>query len=234
MITAMVKFTRYYHVYNRGVKKIPLFLREQDYKVFISRAGKYSTELQVSVLGFVVIPNHFHLQLALSVAKSTTNHAAGLILGKFMHRLATSYGMYFNKIYRASGHVFQGTYNCKRTMTNRHIKILSRYIHRNPAELARNATESERIEYIRNYKWSSYRYYLGIEAPPKWLNRSLVLRRFGHSIKEYQTFVEKSDTKFRREVKYRHKLMGFSDQSRQIFQTPKKARRVSVKFWRQG
>ena len=47
---------------------------------------------------------------------------------------------------------------------------------------------------LSEYKWSSYRFYIGLEKKPKWLNRRFVLSSWGGSASEkmhnYQKYVE--------------------------------------------
>ena len=70
----------YYHVYNRGVAKQPIFLDEQDFKTFLSYLKFYLTTPnlqglslkvapsrklknytdQIKSLAYCLMPNHFH------------------------------------------------------------------------------------------------------------------------------------------------------------------------------
>ena len=53
------------------------------------------------------------------------------------------------------------------------------------------------MKYPIEYKWSSYREYLGIRKCPKWLEVKRTLERFGRlekeQRKEYRKFVERED-----------------------------------------
>src|SRR3990167_3190444 len=71
----------YYHIYNRGVEKRPIFLDGQDYKVFLSYLKLYLSDPdlqgrtlkispsrlvknysdQIDLLCYCLMPNHFHL-----------------------------------------------------------------------------------------------------------------------------------------------------------------------------
>lgn len=205
----MIKYSRYYHIYNRGVRKTPLFLREEDYKLFISRIGEYCILLGISVLAFCIMPNHFHLEISVDVAKNALNRTTDQLVSKFMQKLCTGYGMHFNRSYKTSGHVFQGKYKCKRVPGDDYLIFLSRYIHRNPAEIAGTVKSFRRIAYLRNYKWSSYRYYLGKEYYPTWIDTGRILRRFDQKRSRYQKFVEEDVGNFKRESKYRGVFLKF-------------------------
>ena len=177
--------------------------------MFVSRIGKYCLELGIQVHAFSLMPNHFHLELGIKVQRVITCKTGDILITKLMHRLATSYGVHYNKLYKTSGHVFQGTYKWKRIKTKDYLIFLSRYIHRNPAELASSVKRKRRVEYMSRYRWSSYQYYIGLTTPPKWLNIFHILGCFGSYRKRYQRFVEKSVSKFKQAEKYHGIYLSF-------------------------
>jgi putative transposase len=71
-----------------------------------------------------------------------------------MHRVACAYSMYFNKKHDRVGHVFQGRFKAKEVKDDNYLLYLSRYIHRNPADIV------DSKDFIENYQWSSYGEYL--------------------------------------------------------------------------
>ena len=113
----------YYHIYSRGVEKRKIFLNTKDHNRFIAllyimnqdvsfRMDNFlqvhKNNLQkifeekrekslVSILGYCLMPNHFHLILH--------EHTEGGI-SKFMGKLLTAYSMYFNTKYKRSGPLF--------------------------------------------------------------------------------------------------------------------------------
>jgi putative transposase len=51
----------YYHIYNRGADRAPIF-REDDNYIFVLRKIKaYSRELDFVVIAYCLMPNHYHL-----------------------------------------------------------------------------------------------------------------------------------------------------------------------------
>src|SRR5262245_29643574 len=112
---------RYYHIFNRGVNRMQLFFDRKDYGFFKSKLIRYSKENQVCVLAHCLMPNHFHLLL--HVQESAVEAA----LTKMMHRLQTSYALYFNKRYDHSGYVFQGRYSGKEVNTTKYLAWLVCY-----------------------------------------------------------------------------------------------------------
>lgn len=191
----------YYHIYNRGVAKQPIFLDDQDYKTFLSYLKLYLTapdlqglSLKVSpsrklknfseelyLLAYCLLPNHFHLFLFQKQPKT---------MAEFIRSLGTKYSMYFNKKYKRVGHVFQGRYKAVNVTDENQFIYLSKYIHRNPLDILPTGTVLE------GYKYSSYPNYLG-QFNQSWINKENILSYFskhnpGYS---YKKFVEETDEK---------------------------------------
>lgn len=172
----------YYHLYNRGVDRLPIFLSEQDYAVFISYLQEYlSPEVntkrryfcknyygQIELLAFCLMPNHFHLLIKQTGPRMIEN---------FMRSLFVRYSGYFNKQHHRVGHLFQDIYKGVLVQQEEQLWWLSRYIHRNPLEILKGET-------LQSYPYSSYRYYFD-DSSPIWINPEIL-----GSIKDYRSFVE--------------------------------------------
>jgi len=143
---------QYYHIYNRGVDKREVFLDEAEFQRFIismillndeqdglmeqwRNIKKENTEIQFSdfrrlnlrkpLVEFVVYclnPNHYHFALRQLEENG---------IKKFMQRLGTAYAMYFNKKYKRSGALFQGTFKAIHVDSNDYLLYLSAYINKN-------------------------------------------------------------------------------------------------------
>ena len=48
----------YYHVYNRGVEKHPIFRECENYRYLLSLVKKYVSQLRVAVIAYCLMPNH--------------------------------------------------------------------------------------------------------------------------------------------------------------------------------
>ncbi|MEK7078059.1 MAG: transposase [Patescibacteria group bacterium] len=176
----------YYHIYNRGLNKAPLFFDENDYlrflwgiyyfndSNFVPEDFPYQKRYQglaldknfnrkelVNVVTWCLMPNHYHLVISQKNENGIT---------KFMHRLGTGYTMYINRKYESSGHVFQGTFKAKLVENNEYLQHLTRYIHLNPINIHDPAWKERGVknleiskEFLLKYKWSSLRDYLNVE-----------------------------------------------------------------------
>lgn len=190
--------TEIYHIYNRGVDKRDVFLDEKDYLRFIhdlfefndmnpvmnanyyfssnSRSFKISKprKLLVEILIFTLMPNHFHLVLRQLAEKG---------IKMFMHKMGTGYTMYFNNKYERNGALFQGRFKAKVIDENQYFSHIPFYIHANPLKL--NYGGSTSIDYLKNYRWSSFRDYIGKRNFPSLISKGFILDYF-RGEKEYE------------------------------------------------
>lgn len=175
-----------YHVINRGNRRERVYQSENDYLLFLEKLVEYADLYDVIIYSYCLMPNHFHLYLR-------TRHGN---LGKFMQSFLTSFTIIMNRRYNKSGHLFQGRYKAQLVESELYKNKLSRYIHLNPVKVQalKHASLAEIRQELHDFKWSSFRSYIGIEKKPKWLNRSHVLSSWGRvaevKMKNYRQYVE--------------------------------------------
>lgn len=127
----------------------------------------------VEVLAFCFMPNHIHLLIKQLKDGGIT---------KFMRKIGTGYGRYFNKKYNRKGYVFQNRFSAIHIENDDQLKNVFVYIHTNPAALA-DPNWKERgiknpkkvIKFLENYKWSSYPDYISKKNFPSVTERSFIL-----------------------------------------------------------
>ena len=113
-----------------------------------------------------------------------------------MQSFNTSYTLSMNRKYSQGGHLFQGRYKAQIVQTELYRNKLSRYIHLNPVKLEplKGKALGDLKVKLRDYRWSSFRIYIGLERKPKWLNRNNVLSSWGGSqpekVRNYRRYVE--------------------------------------------
>jgi putative transposase len=175
----------YYHIYSRGVEKRKIFLNTKDYNRFVAllyimnqnvsfrfdnflQAHKNNLEeifkekrdkTLVSILGYCLMPNHFHLILY--------EHTEGGI-SKFMGKLLTAYSMYFNKKYERSGPLVTHPFRSEHISNESQYMYIFSYVHLNPLSIIYKdwkenciKNKKEAKEFLERYKFSSYQDFLG-------------------------------------------------------------------------
>ena len=151
-----------YHVLNRGNARAPVFFDPDDCQAFVDLLGLSHGRLPMPVLGFTLMPNHFHLVL--------WPRGDG-DLGRWMQWLLTSHVRRHHRRHGGSGHVWQGRFKAFPAQSDGHLLTVLRYVERNPlrANLVRRAEE---------WRWSSLRW-LARPDRPAWLHDGPVPRPDG-------------------------------------------------------
>jgi putative transposase len=169
----------YYHIFNRGVARQPIFFHNRDYERFLlclqynrfndvpyrlSRWLKLPKEDRealfieltirndplVEIITYCLMPNHFHLLL-----KQTKEGG----ISKFMKSISDSFTKFLNTKYERVGPIFQGAFKNVHIDTDEQLVHLSRYIHINPRVSAVVAEKD-----FFTYPWSSLHQYLGLKS----------------------------------------------------------------------
>ncbi|MBI2676376.1 MAG: transposase [Candidatus Yanofskybacteria bacterium] len=193
-----------FHTLNRGVDKRTIFLDDQDKFRFIhdlyefndqdrvnttsrffsqmndiaSRTvGKKKRKLLVDIHCFCLMGNHYHLLLSPRVENGVS---------RFMKKLNMGYAKYFNQKYKRTGALFEGRYKSVPVVEESHFIHIPYYIHLNPLDFMspewRNRTiknTKSTIDFLENYRWSSFLDYIGIKNFPSVTSRSFLSKFFG-------------------------------------------------------
>ncbi len=111
-----------YHVLNRGNGRTRVFHKDEDYQAFIDLIAAASLRLPMRVLGYCLMPNHFHLMVR--------PFGEGE-LSTWMQWLMTSHVRRYHAHYHSSGHIWQGRFKSFIVQTDEHFLTAIRYIERN-------------------------------------------------------------------------------------------------------
>lgn len=128
-----------YHVLNRGNGRAKVFHKDADYASFVDLLAEANERLPLQILGYALMPNHFHLVLR--------PRAAG-DLGRWMQWLLTSHVRRYHRHYQGNGHVWQGRFKAFPIQDDNHLLTVLRYVERNPLR-AKLVTRAEQ------WPWSS-------------------------------------------------------------------------------
>lgn len=191
----------YYHIFNRGIARQPIFFTKRDYERFLLTLSYYrfadipvklsrflhlqkdtrvsllkdlneNKKTIVDVLCYALMPNHFHILLRQSADKGIT---------RFMSKVINSYTRYVNTKRERVGDLLQGVFKAVHIETDEQLIHLSRYIHLNP--LVSLVVEQDSF---LSYPWSSLKDYLtGISS---FAETELILAHF-ESSRAYKQFI---------------------------------------------
>jgi len=180
-----------YHVASRMIgdgrlEQSRLFKDDSDRKRFLERLGERVEQYNVRLYLYVLMTNHFHL-----VFETPEGNCS-----RFMQSLSTAYTVYYNLRHSRHGHLLDGRYKAKLVNGDSYLLALSRYVHLNPVYVGaiRNKTIEEKIRYLRQYPWSSYRSYIGQDKKLDYMDYGPMLAEMGGKRyarpKLYREFVE--------------------------------------------
>jgi REP-associated tyrosine transposase len=196
----------WYHLTARGNERRAIFRDDTDREHFLSLLAQMVSQYRFRLHAYVLMPNHYHLLVEISQDN----------LSRGMQWLNVSYSQWFNRRHRRVGHLLQGRFGSVLLERERWGVELSRYLHLNPVRVkglglgkrerqghrrgvGRAADEEvlrARLRLLREYRWSSYRAYVGREKRPDWLTCEAVWAGMGgrktDRPRAYQEYTEKA------------------------------------------
>ncbi len=181
-----------YHIFNRGVAKLPIFTDKRDYNRFLqtiyyyqfqgpkpkfsqlSRFKDFKFEKNkkiVEIFCYCLMPNHYHFLIRQLLENG---------ISEFINKISNSYTKYFNTKHNRVGPLLQGQFKAVRIEHEEQLIHISRYIHLNPIV-------SFLIKDLREYQWSSYMNYIGMRTD-QICTREFILSMF-KTHQKYEQFV---------------------------------------------
>lgn len=202
----------YVHVVQRGTRGLPIVRDEEDrfrfllmllhfndsfmsqnwhrdlhdahvHKTFERPAHWPDKDLQVIIVAFALVENHFHLLLQ-------EIKEAGI--ARFMHRLGTGMAKKFNERYNESGALFQSSYRARIVDDDTYFRYVSAYIHvKNAFDVHPKGYVWARDNFDEAYRWASAYSYSSLGDYVGEFNRPIVDKEFLSSLyspDEYHEF----------------------------------------------
>ncbi|OGR23969.1 MAG: hypothetical protein A2X83_01780 [Desulfuromonadales bacterium GWD2_54_10] len=167
----------FYHVTSRGNEQKDVFKSQKDREKFLSYLESATERYSAIIHAYCLMSNHYHLLLETPAGN----------LSQIMRHVNGAYTTYFNIKRKRAGHLFQGRFKAILVEADEYATELSRYIHLNPVRAGI-------VDRPEEYQWSSYRYFIGHDKTPEWLNTGFILGYFGKRAVEagekYRAFVE--------------------------------------------
>ena len=153
-----------YHIILKGIDNQNIFYDDNDRKNFLKKILITKKEFNYQVYAYCLMDNHVHM----------VTRCEKSFLSKSMQSLMIRYVHYFNKKYKRTGTLVQNRFKSKNIENQKYFLEVCKYIHRNPENAGMGKTE--------NYKWSSYKEYLGKE---KIIDKGVLLYYLNNDINEF-------------------------------------------------
>lgn len=136
--------TDIYHIMFRGINGQIIFEDYEDYEKLYEILKEYKEVCGYEIYAYCFMSNHIHLLI------KEGKEDFGLVF----RRIGAKYVYWYNYKYSRNGHLFQDRYKSERVENETYFLTALRYIHQNPINAGI-------VKDIENYKWSSYKEYLG-------------------------------------------------------------------------
>jgi REP element-mobilizing transposase RayT len=176
-----------YHITARGNERRDIF--RDDHKHFLELLAELPERFGTRLHAYVMMDNHYHLVLETSEGN----------LSRVGQWLDVSYSVWFNRRHQRSGHIFQGRFGAILVEVDAGVQEVGRYVHLNPVRVLRLGLDKgaqaagrrglapapsrevvqQRLQVLRQWRWSSYRAYAGYAAAPEWLCTQVLGRLCG-------------------------------------------------------
>ncbi len=169
-----------HHVIQRGHNKQVVFASTQDYLYYLENLKQWKKKLGCRIYAYCLMTNHVHLIV------DPGNEVENLAL--LLKRVSGRQTRYVNKLEGRSGTLWEGRYKSSPIKDDEYLLACCRYVELNPVRAGI-------VDAPENYKWSSYKYKVGIERFD-WLDVDPYYKSLGKTEKEreerYEKFVKES------------------------------------------
>jgi len=167
-----IEIAGYYHIINRGVAQRTVFKEASDYEYFEELMCFYAKSYGITIHNYCLMSNHYHLLLEIKQEN----------LSKFMRQLNMNYAIYFNKKYKRVGHLWQGRFKSWYVTDDAYLYTLMCYIEQNPLK-------ANMVQELKEYPYSSYRYFLDYKNIPECLENAWVVQNHKDDTEAIESFL---------------------------------------------
>ena len=133
-----VEYAGFHHIINRGVARGKIFLKEDDYEVFLEILEHTKKIYNFHVHSLCLMDNHYHLLIETKYEN----------LSMLARQLNSKYAQYFNREYKRVGPLWQGRFKSWYVHSEKYLNALVRYVEQNPIKAG--ITQK-----IGEYRWSA-------------------------------------------------------------------------------
>jgi len=167
----------FYHVTSRGNMRERIFFQDRDREKFLEILMRTRERYGYLLHAYALMDNHYHLLIETPKAN----------LSQIMQNINTSHTVYVNKKYGRNGHLFQGRFKGIIVDKDAYLITLSKARNLNPVRAGM-------VDRPEDYRWTSYRDYMGESGPNGFVVTSDTLGYFSNRKREavaaYRAFAE--------------------------------------------
>ena len=133
-----------YHITHRGNNREQIFFYDTDYKKYLELLREHSRQVDLTILGYCLMPNHIHLI-------GVPGHKAAL--AQALGQAHSCYAQLFNLRHNRGGHLWQDRFfSC--ALDDAQLVVAMRYVERNPVRAGL-------VQLAWDYSWSSAAVHVG-------------------------------------------------------------------------
>jgi len=173
----------FYHIYNQGNNKQPIFLLNRDYESFIELCHKYIVP-RCQILAWCLLPDHFNFIIQIN-EKSLERIVWGgnemPSVSNGFQLLQSIYAKTVNARENRTGSLFRQKTKAKLLETKDYAYLAFRYVQRNPLK-------ARIVNSLDDWAFSSYNEYLGY-SKPELSNVELGIKFFGLDTVNFKTMM---------------------------------------------
>ena len=133
-----------YHIMLRGINQQNIFEDDEDKDKFLDVLRECKVISGYQVYGYCLMGNHIHLLIKFESEQPEL----------VFKRIGGRYVYWYNMKYKRIGHLFQDRFKSEPVNDEAYLLTVLRYIHQNPVKAGL-------CKSVENYKYSSYREYVG-------------------------------------------------------------------------
>lgn len=130
----------FFHVMVQGIDREFIFNNDYFKEKYLSFLQEASQKHQVKIIAYCMMDNHAHILVYTPEIDK---------LSDMMESTNTKFAILYNKRCNRCGYVFRDRYRCENILSQAHLEICIRYIHRNPIKAGI-------CEFEWQYPYSSY------------------------------------------------------------------------------
>lgn len=167
------------HITHRGNNRCAVFLDDQDFSHYLQSLSDALALENIQLHAYALMSNHVHLLITASSPGQ---------FSRAMCQLGRRYVRYFNHRHGRSGTLWEGRYKSCLVGGSNYLLNVLRYIELNPVR-------AELVDCAEDYRWSSARHHLGIQADDFVVSHPCYIELAVERVKRFETYRAMLDEK---------------------------------------